>query len=417
MSRESSAPPAPIYEVPEHDVIFDGGSDFGKEHSGIRSLPEEDADLVETREYWEPGEFQIPNVVPAFEIEGFKGMEVAATLRKKKDRLKKEINDPQYLNQDNIIVDQTLNFLAVADELGSADRVGGSLHLETHLPSLLRVCLAELRNTPKEEVVAELIKRQREKFDGSSEYVEMLTTRMVQMASFDLELVKKGLALLRAISQVNQGVRDTESKTTFCGGFVHTRPDGSRWAVLANIGDSGAEKQRANGEMIPLFHEDALLEVVIRSHALSPGQLREYASNPNQEFDLPINKAIAMAMGMSAKDAELMEQAGRVQRITFKKMKSTMFAAVGGSKAVAALAIRRFDPGDRLLLATDGIRDMFPHDDGNGTDVTKLEKAFRGKTETSRLDNLREEAVVNGELGAAGNKDDDDMAAISALFQ
>ena len=313
MSREPSASPEDIYQVPDDAVEFVG------DRSGAHPLPEEDEGMVEVREHWEPGELQVANLVPAFEIEGFNGMEVVATLRKKKERLGKKMTNPQYHNQDNIIIDQKLDFMAVVDELGSADKVGASARMERVFPDVLKTCLAEVQAISKDDVLAELLEHQQQKFAGSAEYLQTLSERMKQAVSFDLVLAKKGLALLRAIGRVNQEIKDTNSMTTFCGGFVHTRPDGSRWGVLANIGDSGAYKQRANGETIPLFHEDALLEIVVRSRALSPEQLNKHAANPTEPFDLPINKAIAMAMGFSATDAENLERAGRVQRITFNK--------------------------------------------------------------------------------------------------
>ncbi|MCR4311402.1 MAG: hypothetical protein NUV54_02445, partial [Candidatus Taylorbacteria bacterium] len=118
--------PVPIpheaeYELMDDDIEVIPDSDTRSNPSrGTEYIPQQEEeimelaedDLLETRE---PGELQEPDVVEAFEIKGFPGLEVVATLEAKNARKKDKEMGKQNRNQDNIIADPETGLLGVLD--------------------------------------------------------------------------------------------------------------------------------------------------------------------------------------------------------------------------------------------------------------------------------------------------------------
>lgn len=414
MVRESFAPHRPLAksqdDVSDVHLIPTLDPELLQEDDTADELSE--ADLVETRASWKPGELQQENYLPPFNIPGFKGMEVTGTLRKYKARFDKADNP----NQDNLIIDAKQGLIAVADELGGEGGRGASKRLEELLPKMLRKETLEVVGMDPSKLIDALTDIQQSKFAGSETYQEEIRKRMTTLVERFPELGEKALGLLRALTEINQEIQKTGAKTTFCGGIVHTFPNGERWVVAANIGDSAGYKQRPDGTLIPLFAGDSLLQLAVNTGALKPDQLEAMRAEPNKKFEIVVSKDIAIAMGATPTEAERLVLRDTKIPISYRKLQSTMYAALGGVRPVPSLAIRRFDPDDRLLLWTDGLDDFFPDEDGEPNEE-KMAAALQGKTEAERLTNITNTAIKNGEAGVALNKDGDDIAAVSVRFE
>lgn len=407
----------PLGDIPEFDGDVEA-LDFD-EVSGEHEIPLEEISGHELRDAsWAPGELQFRNVVEGFELMGFdKDLEIAGTLEKKESRK----GDPKDLNQDTLIADPILGgegFLAVADELGSSEERGASTRLEAKLPSVLRRSLLEARSLTPEKLMRDLVDFELAKHPFSDEAA--LAARMQKLVAGDLRMAQKAWALLHGITTINKEIQETKSTTTFTGGFLHKRADGTWWGVLGSVGDSSATKIDIDGKAIPLFREDSLLEALIESKYFKPGQLEEMRRDPNKLFDLEVTASLLMAMGADRAKAEAMIAAATrpiIKKLSFNNIKSSMTAALGGDRPYASLSIVQFETGSKLLLETDGTKDMMER---KGTDQTDYELVGRSFTSdealAAQVDKYRALANERGKNGAASNKKSDDKGVFCVQF-
>ena len=94
--------------------------------------------------------------------------------------------------------------------------------------------------------------------------------------------------------------------------------------------------------------------------------------------------------------------------MNYKGLKQRMVAALGSPAFEPSLMVRRLEPGDALVFATDGVIDKFEGADDE-TDLEALAETYNGgKTPTERLDALRKEAKKRKTY-----KSDDDIGLVS----
>ncbi len=388
------------------DEITDTEIEVVNDNGELAAVELSEADFITERE---PGELQKADTVEAFEVQGLKG--VAATM----ERYDKHKGDENLRNEDNIIADPKTGLIGVLDGLGgegSGDLASKSA--EEAIPAHYQEALKRIKN---EDVVNEIVKRQLEKINATDPNINMAyrkrLTDMVEVAmTKDPQMGKKALALLEAISAANANIQEinrvkgVKSKTTACVGFIHTAPDGTKWAVVANIGDSAAFKRRPNGEMVQLTQEDSLLNDLIAQGRLSKEQLETMKASPKTDFPVELVPGV-------------------IRPVAYNKLKVAMTAAMGAEKANASLVIRQMEPGSSLIMGTDGLVDKFETTDEDiaetkegempptreETNLRKLGEAVsNGTTLTERLNNLRKAAKAR----KVPAKKDDDIAIVIA---
>lgn len=386
------------------------------EESGIQKRPREiEGEYIpddEVLELHEPGEFQEHDVVNAFKIDGFKDVSVAATLEKKDER-----KGTESLNEDNIIADPKTGLIGVLDGLGGEGEAGAGAKASMRAQELIPKRFAELLGDPNalNTVEQRLIDHQLNKKNPQTpelklQYQKQLTEMVEGIILKDPHMARKALALIEAIRQSNRHIEDTGGKTTASVGFIHETPDKERYAVIASIGDSPVMKRRANGELVPITKEDSLLNSLLDSGAITEKKVEELRKTPDKDVPIPITLELIQAMGGGQKEYDALKARGTNKLpISYKKMKSAMIGSMGDATAEASLNIRRLDPGDELIFASDGLTDKYETAEGE-TDMDEVEKLFKGTSLTNDLEHARKAA--KSKTSAA--KKDDDIAIITA---
>ncbi|MCR4278329.1 MAG: protein phosphatase 2C domain-containing protein [bacterium] len=418
--------PVPIpheaeYELMDDDIEVIPDSDTRSNPSrGTEYIPQQEEeimelaedDLLETRE---PGELQEPDVVEAFEIKGFPGLEVVATLEAKNARKKDKEMGKQNRNQDNIIADPETGLLGVLDGLGGEGF--GDLASKEAETSISKHFADELKNimsldTPR--VVqrlanAELAYQGQKDFGNQLEIRKNSIDEIEKIMQEDPSIGKKGLALIEAIKATHVDVKKTKGKSTICVGTIHTTPDGSHWAIIANAGDSGAFLKKENGLIEALTKEDSLFRYLIKTGALTPELLDEMK---NQEED----EKRADNEGTN-KDAEERKTfpievlPGLTKEYTYTGLKIRLTQALGGSDPDPSLVFRSLNPGEEILFATDGVIDKFESQETDEMNLVEMasSSSLGGRSQINRLDTFREISKARTTY-----KEDDDIAIVSA---
>ncbi|MSR84892.1 hypothetical protein EXS71_00390 [Candidatus Uhrbacteria bacterium] len=294
--------------------------------------------------------------IPAFWVPGFEGMKVAATIAKKPERRGNRENR----NQDNIIVDPKTGLVGVTDGLGEkegkTEGADASAILADDFPMSYEDALTATSVLDDKELVEQMTALQKQKyghdFPGLTEELEK---RIQGIMKVDPEMARKSFSLMNAAININAKVRETGGKATLCTGLVHTAPDGSKWHISINVGDSRAFKyKQATGEFVQSTIEDSLLNVLLTRGMITPSQLEDLKQNPTATFKI-----------------------GK-KEVTYSELKRSMVACLGGDDqlAIPSLTIRRVKKGDKILLATDGLEKKFRAGDGEEMDLQAMSEAF-----------------------------------------
>lgn len=358
-------------------------------------------------------EIQSKDVVPAFEIQGFDGLEVTATLEKKSERKGKEAK-----NEDNVILDPETGLMGVLDGLGgegSGDKA--SMSAERNLPAHFKKGAEAMQKKGVAEVVKGLVESQMTRVSESPADRERVTKQMEDIMVLDPKMGRKALLLLEAMKATNEDVKDSKGKTTACVGFIHKAPNGESYAVVANIGDSAAYKRRKDGSLVELTKEDSLLNVLQSSGSLTPELFQKMKASPKEKMPIPLSLELVQAAGGGKADFEKM-QANNIKSLpmSYEKLKKSMVGALGSSGMEAALTVRRLDPGDELIMVTDGVADYFEDMSSETLDTKALADALEDSgTGTERLNYLRETAKRRSQQAEYAHKaEGDDIAIIKA---
>lgn len=407
--RPDKKPDEEVEELTDADIIEDSGV---REIVDLTDEAIEEPEDLEAAEVREPGELQESEVIDAFEIHGFQGIEVAATLEKKNERKGSEAR-----NEDNIIADPDTGLIGVLDGLGGEGEEGAgalaSMSAEEKIPERFKWLLntpGNLASVRERLIDHQLVRKNPQTPELRAQYQKQITEMIEGVLEKDPEMGRKALALIEAFRQTNRAVQETGGMTMATVGFVHQTPDGQKWAVVASTGDSPAMKRRKNGEIVPITKEDSMLNLLLDSGHITEEQVRDLQTNPGKKMNIPFTLDIVQAMG---RDRAFFKQ-GKAQGIElfpvdYKLLKRLMGSSLGAEKADPALSIRRLEKGDTLVIASDGLTDLYETADGE-TDFQSLGNEFKGSSMTEDLDNVRK--ATKAKVSAA--KDDDDIAIVTA---
>ncbi len=362
----------------------------------------------------EPGKYQEANVHEAFSVLGFErhGLEVAATLEKKPVRLENKSR-----NEDNIIADSETGLVGVLDGLGGMGHGDlASKMAEEAIPETYKEALAANKGKDQAEVIANLVESQLNRISASSPEAAMqkrraITEKIEEIASKDTEMARKALSLVEAFSKTSEQVKQTKGVTTACTGFVHKTPDGKRWAVVANVGDSGAFIKRKDGKVEKLTQEDSMSNLLLETGALSHDLLDQMKNEPDKKFPLPITPEMIGALGGGAADYEKLK--GKTYPMRYKDLKKLMPAALGGNLSAPSVDFAELQAGDELIFGTDGLLDMFEDPKTDDLDTKELGSAADGGSFNEQLDRLR----LTAKKRETAYKKDDDIAILGVKIK
>ncbi|MFA5936244.1 MAG: SpoIIE family protein phosphatase [Patescibacteria group bacterium] len=365
-----------------------------------------------------PHDEQSLDVVPAKNVPGFTGLEVAYTLEKKHVQGKPR---PSH-NEDSALADPATGLMGVFDGLGGGPGGAKASAMASHvLPDFFLEERTRQALRAPEEVRGDLrayLQKQTNEYiklrpDPSAfpQEISALNAdrqRMLAVLEQDTELSEKTLALLSTFKEMGLSVEITGGQTTACTGFVHQSADGTHYAVIANVGDSAALVLDSDGRIEQITHDDSLLNGLLESRGLSPEKLLEMKRDPAKQHNLPTFRDGILRMKLSP--------------ISYYQLSVTTMRTVGG-EGHPSLTIRELSPGDTLIFCTDGVIDKYetmPTDQTTAddaiskmTDLDELASTFRSDAPfKSRVNELRLEASFRQSY-----KLTDDIAIVAARLK
>lgn len=344
------------------------------------------------KKIFEPGAFQEKSVVHAFDIPGFNRLEVVATLEKRDTRKK----DRTQRNQDNILADPETGLLGVFDGLGGREHGDlASMSAERALPDAYRDALEKAKKISVLDLAQEIADHQSNRLIIRDRLHQQVVRARIMNAAEDLvardpEIARKSIALILALKAVGKNVRETMGDTTACVGVVHASPDGSRYAVVANAGDSGAFIRRADGSVKRLTEEGSYLNKLRALGYLSDELLQKMKDHPAKEFDV------------QTPDGK--------REYTYPDLQAIVIGTLWNKNIQPSLAIEKLQPGDELLFVTDGVIDKYDDPTTDDVDTAKMAEALRnGETLRERMNAFRRYTKI-----LTTYKSDDDIAILVA---
>lgn len=362
---------------------------------------------------------QAKDVVDALEVPGFLRLQVVATLER----------DPFYAlktdthNQDCVLADSKSKLLGVFDGIGGVPFSSRSSRFAAQaIPKHFEAALSRARSVNDLVVLGSLTKLLRRRPEGMGWFSPTEKERALkqteklaeQLHERDPELLRKAHALVTAINFANEDIENLsknpdESRrpglTTACVGFVHTTPDARRYAVVTNVGDSGAFIRRANGNLEPLTQEDSMIRHLIQAGHLSLPGLYAMKSEPLKKFPI----AVGVENGKTIYESK-----------NYYLLSVETTGYLGSDHTTPSLAMTELFPGDELIFCTDGVIDKFervittvpPESEmeENQTDFTTFTRAASsGATFRERINELRQDAALR-----TAYKQSDDIAIVAA---
>ncbi|MBI5654207.1 protein phosphatase 2C domain-containing protein [Candidatus Uhrbacteria bacterium] len=333
----------------------------------------------------EPGIFQERGVVPAQEVTGFTGCRVYLTMERKPPE------DPKsdQRNEDNVLADPRTGLMGVMDGLGGVSHGDlASKAVERLLPKAFTEALTAVSAETAGVLANRLAKSQKQKLTGLGDpdaIAEKLEEMKTKLTKADPAIVRKAWALIKALRDINEQVRGSGGMTTACIGMVHETPKGSRYAIVANVGDSGAFIRRKDGTVERLTTEDSQLDELMRcgiqigdqtlkDHLNSLRDRRTGKINMKTVIKIPITPESCRVFGYSEKGCELLMKSNQK---TFDQEYGNLKVAVNralGDKTppVPSLEIVKLESGDEILFCTDGVIDKYENEQTGDTDLSEL---------------------------------------------
>ncbi len=368
-------------EIPGEQVRIVNIADIEKKPKGPPPIPE-----AARKQKFE--NIQAPDVVEAFEVNGYNNMEVTGTLEKKD--VNKEGTGP---NEDTVLFDPAQGLIGALDGAGG---MGGRPDLAAKVASqtIPKLYGETLKTAPSGvDLQNALVEQMLKRLQGKPEERVAVTNMIENMMSQDPMIAKKAYALIEAVKKSNDAVKETKGATMAIVAQMHDLPDGSKIAIIVNTGDAGAMKRRADGTLKSLVPEDSLFTTMKDKGILSEEKLKEMKTVPDQKFKFG-------KMDMSYKD-----------------IMRTATGGLGLNEPTPSLTIELVRPGEELYLGSDGLFDKFddPETDELNIDEMSLtmadevgkDGAIKPTDLKTKLNRMRSEAKARKTY-----KKDDDVSIV-----
>ncbi len=386
-----------VEEIPDTDVELLDADEDGPVPSGIHSIPppprmrkaETGIESIDT------AKLQLERTVEARTTRLVDGISATFTMEKPEKRADAERGEDAVF----IYEDPEIGPMAgVADGLGENNSGNGKFASEkivAILPEQLTRAYNELRDAPAEELreatgMLSIVRRNVE--SGTLELAETPEQKRSEIF-FNLypEIARKALAISNALKAANEDVRASGGKTTFSFSVIHMEEDGGKFAITANIGDSGTLLQRADGSVELVTVEDSALNQLIEMGAIDAELLAQMRAEPAKKFPVP-----------------------KYGPLSYEYLKRANTQALGGKGGVEpTITVTELEPGDRLIALTDGYLDFLEHE--GELDLNAVKGALKEKDPVARMNRLREITGVLSRLQKQEGealKEPDDMAAV-----
>ena len=316
-------------------------------------------------------------------------------------------------NDDAAMADPETGLFGVFDGLGGVPNSHLASAMSAHeLPNLFNLELREQALEKDEDIIQGLTTRLRIRTDEDVaqipleaeekiQEVESASEAVIQRVSGDIALARKACALLASIDQLGENAEALSVQTTACTGFIHKTAEGKHLAVIANVGDSVALGVRPDGRVRVLTNEDSYLNSLLRSGALTRELLLQMKRQPDKFFQIQL-PGFPTLMPMKYYDIMV-----------------TLTHSIGNGAPNPSLTIEELEPGEELVLCTDGVVDKFETKPDAATtpeniletslDTGELASSYLFEdTLTGRIDSLRFQAGTNKSY-----KIDDDIAIVA----
>ncbi len=282
--------------------------------------------------------------------------------------------------EDMFLVDKKTGLTGVFDGLGGeggGDRASAKAAVEA--PRRYEEALAEVRRMSGADLAratSEAIERQAA-LGHPSVRGALIAGGQKMWDAMPSALKPEALALYRSVDRLSDDVRQTSGMTTLTLGKTVALPGGRMFEVVVNVGDSGAFKVRADGSAYELTDEDSALDGVLSAGLLTP----EEAKNPDHKVRVGPNK-----------------------EVTVSYLRRAMHQALGGIVASPRLSVVEIRPGEKVVYATDGVRDIRAFETDGHFDPAKAAAKMFDSHERNPASALAEAAVdvERGEKDAWG---------------
>jgi serine/threonine protein phosphatase PrpC len=358
---------------------------------------------------------QLPDIIEGKEVAGFPQLEVAYTLAKK------NANRPEKLpNEDTALADPRNGLLGVFDGLGGvkgsarasalAAKDFPTVFWKLHARVLLRAdedISTAVRERINQRTQERISLRPPGKYPEEIQALQKEQEGILHVLTQDNRLAAKTLALLESFDNISARILKTETKTetTGCVGFIHTTEDGKRYAVVGNVGDSGAFVIRKDGTASSITHDDSLTNEQLEAHTINAAGLLELKQNPQKKYNMTIS----------------IHGQQQVMDYDYLGLGAAVLRTLGRTETAAvSLSITELEPGDDIVFCTDGVIDKYETMAKPDTTAEELIQKpialqelggdFRSQDKlTTRINDLR----LNANFRRA-YKLDDDIAIVAA---
>lgn len=324
-------------ELSTDDLIFEEEPDASDVSGKVERAS------AETRGEWQKME-QVKGRIEAFDDKG----ELSVHFDMRKDQDKRPGDEP---GEDMFLADKKTGLTGVFDGLGGEG--GGdkaSAKAAEMAPTRYEEVLALLKKDPKQlEALGSAMIEKQAGLAHPSMRDRMVEAGKKMWSSLPDALKVQMVALYETVGKLNGDVRATKGLTTLTLGKTVELPDGRMFEVVANVGDSGAFKVRADGSASELTQEDSTLDQALSMGLLTP----EEAQDPDHLVTLPGGAKAPVS-----------------------KLRAGMYQALGGELDSPRISVTEIRPGEKVVYVTDGVRDIRAFESDGHFDAAKAAEAL-----------------------------------------
>lgn len=251
------------------------------------------------------------------------------------DRDKRTEDEP---GEDMFLIDKTNGIAGVLDGLGGEGEAGSGARASSvaaeEFPAAYAKAridaLAAIRNpSERDALVAEFMNglASREHPSNREAMKEALKARNLPA---DVQI--EAIAMRKALKEINPKVQETGGKTTATLGKTIETSDGRHYEVIANMGDGGAFKMKADGSIEDLTTEDSAVNWLVENGVITA----EQASDPDYEV----------------------KKGQRVRDLRKVNTRALGMKDEPGLSFEPEIVVTELEPGDKIVYVTDGLRDI-----------------------------------------------------------